>query len=220
MPNKELFNQPLVTDFANNDRIPVGQPGIEGGKNMLWSVFKAWVQSLAGAGGIWGSIEGDIEDQTDLMELIPDPQIQSDWNQANTEELDYIKNKPTIPTLSTIDYIFGIALAGLDADIAVKEGAAYCPCPENMTIQSVFVSMTTAPTGANVIYDINAAGSKILSTKITIESGEYSSLDATTQPVISDADIDKGEMFRIDCDQKGATVAGKNPVLIIIYRKR
>lgn len=31
---------------------------------------------------------------------IPAAQIQSDWNQANTASLDYIKNKPTIPTLN------------------------------------------------------------------------------------------------------------------------
>jgi len=29
---------------------------------------------------------------------IPAAQIQSDWNQANTGSLDYIRNKPTIPT--------------------------------------------------------------------------------------------------------------------------
>jgi hypothetical protein len=29
---------------------------------------------------------------------IPDAQIQSDWNQANNIALDYIKNKPTVPT--------------------------------------------------------------------------------------------------------------------------
>lgn len=28
---------------------------------------------------------------------IPDPQIQSDWNQSNNTALDFIKNKPTIP---------------------------------------------------------------------------------------------------------------------------
>lgn len=33
--------------------------------------------------------------------VIPDAQIQSDWNQTTTTALDYIKNKPTIPTVPT-----------------------------------------------------------------------------------------------------------------------
>lgn len=32
---------------------------------------------------------------------IPAAQIQSDWNQTNTSKADYIKNKPTIPTIPT-----------------------------------------------------------------------------------------------------------------------
>lgn len=32
--------------------------------------------------------------------VIPAAQIQSDWNQTNTASLDFIKNKPTIPTVS------------------------------------------------------------------------------------------------------------------------
>lgn len=32
---------------------------------------------------------------------IPDAQIQSDWGQSNTTAKDYIKNKPTIPTVPT-----------------------------------------------------------------------------------------------------------------------
>lgn len=40
---------------------------------------------------------------TDLINkpTIPDAQIQSDWNQADTTAKDYIKNKPTIPTVPT-----------------------------------------------------------------------------------------------------------------------
>lgn len=39
---------------------------------------------------------------TDLDNLptIPSAQIQSDWSQSNSAEVDYIKNKPTIPTVN------------------------------------------------------------------------------------------------------------------------
>ncbi len=40
---------------------------------------------------------GALPDNT----IIPAAQIQSDWNQSTTAALDYIKNKPTIPTVPT-----------------------------------------------------------------------------------------------------------------------
>lgn len=73
---------------------------------------------------VWGSITGTLANQTDLQtELnkkantsslatvatsgsyadlsnkpsIPAAQIQSDWNQSDNTQLDYIKNKPNIP---------------------------------------------------------------------------------------------------------------------------
>lgn len=117
-------------------------------------------------------------------------------------------------------YIIEVALAQLDKNIALKTGCAVFPCPENLTLQSVFIRFGTAPTGSSVIYDINVAGSTILSTKITIEAGENNSLDATNQPVISSANIDRGAAITVDCDQIGATVAGQNPVLVMTYVKR
>lgn len=163
---------------------------------------------------------GFISKRIKLEDFISSGQIQSDWNQADTEELDYIKNKPTIPDLSTVTYHIEVALAQLDKNIALKTGCAVFPCPENLTLQSVFVRFGTAPTGSSAIYDINVAGSTILSTKITIETGENSSLDATNQPVISSANIDRGSAITVDCDQIGATVAGQNPVLVMTYVKR
>ena len=76
----------------------------------------------------WGNITGTLADQTDLntalglkantadlatvafsgsykdlsnTPTIPAAQIQSDWSQTDTSALDFIKNKPTIPTVPT-----------------------------------------------------------------------------------------------------------------------
>lgn len=43
---------------------------------------------------------GSYNDLTNKPD-IPSEQIQSDWNQSNTYAKDYIKNKPTIPTVPT-----------------------------------------------------------------------------------------------------------------------
>lgn len=66
---------------------------------------------------------------TDLLNkpTIPSAQIQSDWNQADNTKLDYIKNKPTIPTVPSnvsaftndSGYITSSALSGYATEIWV-----------------------------------------------------------------------------------------------------
>lgn len=44
--------------------------------------------------------------------IIPDAQVQSDWNQTNSNQPDYIKNKPTIPSidgLATIEQVSAVS---------------------------------------------------------------------------------------------------------------
>lgn len=122
--------------------------------------------------------------------------------------------------ISSLTYQIEVALSQLDTDLEAATGVAKFPCPEDITIQSVFVQVDTAPTGSTAQWDINVEGSTILSTKITIDAGEFSSLTAATPPVISSADVDKGDDFVIDRDQVGATIAGQNDILVITYTKR
>lgn len=41
-----------------------------------------------------------------IATTIPSAQIQSDWNETNTSALDYIKNKPTIPSIVSRTFNF------------------------------------------------------------------------------------------------------------------
>ena len=78
------------------------------------------------------------------------------------------------------------------------------------TITEVRASVTTAPTGAAIIIDINKAGgaTSILSTKLSIDAGEETSETAATPPVLTGATITDDEEITIDFDQVGSTVAG------------
>ena len=58
--------------------------------------------------------------------------------------------------------------------------------PYAITLTSVRASVATAPTGSEIIVDINESGSSILSTKLSIDAGEETSTTAATPPVISD----------------------------------
>jgi hypothetical protein len=67
------------------------------GLNYLWGKIKAYVSGL----GFYTKPSTGIPASDIESGVIPDAQIQSDWNQSTTSAKDYIKNKPTIPTVPT-----------------------------------------------------------------------------------------------------------------------
>lgn len=80
--------------------------------------------------------------------------------------------------------------------------------PYGFTLQAVRASVSTAPTGAVLQVDVNAGGSSILSTKLTIDVSEKTSVTAAAPPVISTAFLANDAEITIDIDQVGSTVAG------------
>jgi hypothetical protein len=74
-------------------------------------------------------------------------------------------------------------------------------------ITQVYASVNTAPTGANLIIDINKNGSTIWTTaanRATILATEYTE----TQETFNITDFKSGDYFTLDIDQVGSTVAG------------
>ena len=140
--------------------------------------------------------------------------------ESDITDLDKYTQTEVNSLINNITYQIEVALSQLDTDLTATTGVAKFPCPEDMTIQSCFISVDTAPVGSSAIWDINVESSSIMTDLITIEAGEFSSLTATTQPSFSSTDVEKGEDFVIDCDQVGATTAGQNAVLVITYIKR
>lgn len=76
------------------------------------------------------------------------------------------------------------------------------------TLSSVKASLRTASDTGSVTVDVNLAGVSIFSTTITIEQGETTSLDATTQPVLSTTSIPADGLLTIDIDSDGNNAAG------------
>ena len=91
--------------------------------------------------------------------------------------------------------------------------------PHVMTVVEVFAGLATPQTSGSVftVY-INEAGTTIISTKITIDNTEDTSLTAATPPVISDAAIAKGAKITVDIDQVGDGTAKGLSVYITGYR--
>lgn len=103
-----------------------------------------------------------------------------------------------------------IPIACGDETTALTTGTAKVTfrMPYAFTLTEVRASLTTAPTGSALTVDINEGGSTILSTKITIDATEKSSVTAATPPVISDASLADDAEITIDIDTVGSTLAG------------
>ena len=104
-----------------------------------------------------------------------------------------------------------IIIGASDETTALTTGTAKTTfrIPWTGTITGVRASVTTAPTDAVLTVDINKTGTgTILSTKITIDATEKTSVTAATAPVISTAGVTDDDEYTIDIDTIGSTVAG------------
>lgn len=113
-----------------------------------------------------------------------------------------------------------IPIACSDETTAITAGVAKVTfhMPFAMTLTEVFAGLTTVQTSGSIFtVDINEAGSSIISTKITIDNTEETSLTAATPPVISDANLAKGAKITIDVDQIGDGSAKGLKVYLVGY---
>lgn len=83
------------------------------------------------------------------------------------------------------------------------------------TISKVYVNCKTAPTGADIIIDINKNGTSIWNTtpanRATIAAGATSG----TQTSFDTTSLSEGDILTVDIDQIGSTVAGADITIIV-----
>jgi hypothetical protein len=85
-----------------------------------------------------------------------------------------------------------------------------------MTVYEVRASLTTAQASGSIFtVDINESGTSILSTKLTIDNTEKTSVTAATPAVISDSSLADDAEITVDIDQIGnGTAKGLKITLI------
>ena len=79
------------------------------------------------------------------------------------------------------------------------------------TLLSVYISVGTAPTGADLIVDININGTTIFSNQSnrpTITDGSYTGVSGTPDVVT----VAPGDYLTVDTDQIGSTISGADLV--------
>jgi len=103
---------------------------------------------------------------------------------------------------------FILAASDLTTALTAGTGRAYFNAPYACTVTAVRATVLGASSSGLVTVDINEGGVSILSTPITIDSGETSSATAATAAVISDTAIAAGARVTIDIDTAGTGATG------------
>lgn len=128
-------------------------------------------------------------------------------------------NASDVPKLSKQPFAMTVACSDPSTAITTGAGKVTFRMPYGVTLTAVRASVTTAPTGANIVIDINEAGTSILSTELSIDATEKTSTTAASAAVISDASLTDDAEITIDFDQVGSTIAGTGvKVTLIGYR--
>jgi hypothetical protein len=124
----------------------------------------------------------------------------------------------TFTSLQTGNPTESIIIACSDETTAITAGNGKVTfrMPYAFTLSAVRASVTTAPTGATIIIDINESGSTILSTKLSIDASEKTSTTAASAAVISDSSLADDAEITVDFDQVGSTIAGAGVKVYLI----
>lgn len=125
-----------------------------------------------------------------------------------------------LPT--AVSAIESLIVAASDETTPLTTGTAKVTfrMPYGFTLTEVRGSVGTAPTGANISVDIKQNGTTIMTTnKITIEAGEKTSKDATTQPGITTSALTDDAEITVDIIAVGSTVAGAGLKVYLIGYK-
>jgi hypothetical protein len=114
--------------------------------------------------------------------------------------------------------IVGLALGDLSTTLTTGNTKAYWVAPYDGTVVGVFGSLLTASDSGGVQFDVNVNGGSILSTKLTVDATENSSITAATNAVISSANFSAGDRFSMDVDVAGSNAVG--PQINMAWKRR
>lgn len=116
---------------------------------------------------------------------------------------------------------FELCVACSDQSTDITAGVAKVtfrmPCA--VTLTEVRASLSVAQPGGSIFtVDINESGVSILSTKLTIDNTETTSVTAATPAVISDSAVADNAVITIDVDQVGT--AGARGLVVCLIGNR
>lgn len=114
---------------------------------------------------------------------------------------------------------FIIAGSNETSDLATGTSVATFRTPFAYNITDVRASLSTASSGSDVIVDVNADGTSMFSTNLTIDAGETTSTTAATPAVITSSSIPADTEISVDIDQVGSVTPGAGLKVYLIGTK-
>lgn len=91
--------------------------------------------------------------------------------------------------------------------------------PYAFTLTEIRASVVTAPTGANIIIDVERNGASVFSTLLTIDATEKTSTTAAIPAVLSTTNLANDDEMEINIDNIGSTVAGAGLKIYFIGKR-
>ena len=116
----------------------------------------------------------------------------------------------------TKDVFIQLAVSDETTDLTTGTAKVTLRAPHAFTLTAVRASVTTAPVGADLVVDVNEGGTSVLSTEISIDDGDKTSVGSATPPVISDSAIADDAEITVDIDQIGSGTAGAGLKITLI----
>lgn len=113
--------------------------------------------------------------------------------------------------------VWMVAVSDETTDLTTGTAKATFRAPRAATVTGVRASVNTVSSSGLPTFDINEAGTTILSTKLTIDASEKTSVTAATPAVISDSAIADDAEMTIDIDTAGTGAKGAKVVIYVQY---
>lgn len=104
--------------------------------------------------------------------------------------------------------VIGVALSDETTALSVGSAVATLRAPFALTLTGVRANLNTASSSGVPTVDINVAGTSVLSTKLTIDVNELTSVTAGTAAVISSSAIADDAVLTFDIDVAGTGAKG------------
>lgn len=101
-----------------------------------------------------------------------------------------------------------MSVSDLTTTITTGTSKAYCRAPRAMTLTGIRASLLTVSSSGLVTVDVNINGATILSTKLTIDASEKTSVTAVTALVMTSTAIADDDEITVDIDGAGTGAKG------------
>lgn len=113
--------------------------------------------------------------------------------------------------------VFQFSISDLVTALATGTNSGYFDAPFPFTITEVIATLLAASTSGLPQFNLKKNGTTILSTQITVDANETSSLTAAAPPVVSVTAVAKGD--RITCDIVAAGTGAKGAQITVVGTK-